>query len=173
MADEHIATYLNDHLAGSEAALELLEFIKAEQDGTSLERFIAELRADIVADRQELEVLMVRLSVSQSRTRRATAWLGEKVTEIKLHLDDLAGGPLRMLEALEALALGIHGKWSLWQALAAAAEDAPALLVLDYKRLIERAEDQRLRVEALRLETARKALVPDASAGRVSGADPQ
>ena len=167
MADEHIATYLNDHLAGSEAALELLEFIKAEQAGTSMEQFVAELRADIVADRQELEVLMVRLSVSQSRTRKATAWLGEKVAEIKMHLDDLAGGPLRMLEALEALALGIHGKWSLWQALAAAAEATPALGVLDYKRLSGRADEQRLRVEALRLETAKQALTPDASAARV------
>ena len=160
MADEHIATYLNDHLAGSEAALELLEFIKAEQSGTSMESFIAELRADIIADRQELEVLMVRLNVSQSRTRKATAWIGEKVTELKLHLDDPAGGPLRLLEALEALALGIHGKWSLWQALAAAAEDTPALQLGDYERLAKRAEEQRNKVEAARLATAKEALIP-------------
>ena len=160
MADEHIAIYLNDHLAGSEVALELLEFIKAEQSGTSMESFIAELRADITADRQELEVLMVRLNVSQSRTRKATAWIGEKVTELKLHLDDPTGGPLRLLEALEALALGIHGKWSLWQALAAAAEDAPALQLVDYERLAKRAEEQRGRVETARLAAAKEALIP-------------
>lgn len=171
MANEQIATYLNDHLAGAEAALELLEFIKAEQAGAGVESLIAELRADIFADRQELEVLMMRLAISPSRTRRATAWLGEKITEIKLHLDDLGGGPLRLLEALEALALGIHGKWSLWQALAAAAEDAPALRVLDYKRLSERAEAQRGRVEAARLEAAKQALVPETSAGSAPGAD--
>jgi hypothetical protein len=160
MADEHIATYLNDHLAGSEAALELLEFIKAEQSGMSMEQFIAELRADIMADRQELEVLMVRLNVSKSRTRKATAWIGEKVTELKLHLDDPTGGPLRLLEALEALALGIHGKWSLWQAMAAAAADAPALQLVDYEGLAKRAEEQRGRVEAARLAAAKEALIP-------------
>src|SRR5436305_192254 len=160
MADEHVAIYLNDHLAGSEVALELLEFIKAEQSGTSMESFIAELSADITADRQELEVLMVRLNVSQSRTRKATAWIGEKITELKLHLDDPTGGPLRLLEALEALALGIHGKWSLWQALAAAAEDTPALQLGDYERLAKRAEEQRNKVEAARLATAKEALIP-------------
>jgi hypothetical protein len=160
MADEHIATYLNDHLAGADAALELLEFIKAEQSGMPMEQLIAELRADITADRQELEVLMVRLNVSRSRARKATAWIGEKVTELKLHLDDPAGGPLRLLEALEALALGIHGKRALWQALAAAAADAPALRLTDYERLAERAEAQRGMVEAARLVAAREALLP-------------
>jgi len=160
MADEHIATYLNDHLAGSEAALELLEFIKAEQSGTPMEQVVAELRADITADRQELEVLMVRLNVSQSRTRKATAWIGEKVTELKLHLDDPTGGPLRLLEALEALALGIHGKRALWQALAVASEETPALQLADFEGLAKRAEAQRDRVEAARLEVAKKALTP-------------
>jgi hypothetical protein len=58
MADEHIATYLNDHLAGSVVALELLEQMEAEHAGTPLEHFLAELRADIAADGQELESLM-------------------------------------------------------------------------------------------------------------------
>ena len=160
MADEHIATYLNDHLAGSEVALELLEFIKAEQSGMPMEQLIAELRAEITADRQELEVLMVRLNVSQSRTRKATAWIGEKVTELKLHLDDPSGGPLRLLEALEALALGVHGKWGLWQALAAAAQETPALQLTDYKELAKRAEAQRDKIEAARLEAAKASLIP-------------
>ena len=64
-------------------------------------------------------------AVAESRTRKATAWLTEKVTELKLRLDDPAGGALRLLEALEAVSLGIEGKRALWRALAAAAEDAP------------------------------------------------
>jgi hypothetical protein len=57
--------------------------------------------------------------------------------------------------------LGIEGKRGLWRALAATAEDAPWLRVADYDRLIERAEEQRSRVEKLRLETARTALVAE------------
>ena len=160
MAGEHIATYLNDHLAGSVVALELLEQMIAEHAGTPLERFLAELRADIAADRQELESLMGQLHVEESRTRKASAWLAEKFTELKLRLDDPARGDLRLFESLEALSLGIEGKHALWLALAAAAEDAPSLRLLDYERLARRASEQRSRVEARRLEAAKSALSP-------------
>ena len=112
------------------------------------------------ADRHTLKALMDRLEVGESRMRKAAGWLGEKVTELKLRLDDPAGGALRLLESMEALSLGIEGKRSLWRALAAAAEDAPALQGVDYEGLTRRAEEQRLRVEALRLEAARRALIP-------------
>ena len=158
MAREHIATYLNDHLAGATAALELLEHLEKEHAGTEVGRLAAELRADVEADRQALESLMERLEVARSRTRKTAAWLAEKAAELKLRLDDPAGGSLRLFESLEALSLGIEGKRSLWRALAAAAEEAPDLQVADYKSLIRRAEEQRNRVEAARLEAARRAL---------------
>ena len=158
MASDYIATYLNDHLAGATGALELLEHLETEHAGTEVGRLAAELRADVAADRQTLESIMDRLQVAQSRTRKAAAWLGEKAAELKLRLDDPAGGSLRLFESLEALSLGIEGKRSLWRALAAAAEEAPHLRVADYEDLIRRAEEQRSRVEAARLEAARRAL---------------
>jgi hypothetical protein len=161
LADEHLATYLNDHLAGATAAIELLDQLEKAHAGESLAGVIAGLHADIEADRHELEDLMKRLDISESRTRKVSAWLTEKVAELKLRFDDPAGGALRLFESLEALSLGIEGKHSLWLALAAAAEDVPALRVADYERLARRAEEQRGRTEALRLEAARKALIPE------------
>ena len=158
MTREHIATYLNDHLAGATGAVELLEHLEKERAGTEVGRLAAELRADVEADRQTLESLMERLEVAQSRTRKTAAWLGEKAAELKLRLDDPAGGSLRLFESLEVLSLGIEGKRSLWRALAAAAEEAPHLRVADYEGLIRRAEEQRSRVETARLEAARRAL---------------
>ncbi|HEX6862545.1 MAG TPA: hypothetical protein VF414_07015 [Thermoanaerobaculia bacterium] len=158
MAREHIATYLNDHLAGATGAVELLEHLEKEHAGTEVGRLAAGLRADVEADRQTLESLMERLEVGRSRTRKAAAWLGEKAAELKLRLDDPAGGSLRLFESLEVLSLGIEGKRSLWRALAAAAEEAPHLRVADYEGLIRRAEEQRSRVETARLEAARRAL---------------
>lgn len=163
MADKPIATYLNDHLSGAAAALELLEHLEERHAGTDLGRVAAELRAEIAADRDELSGLMERLGVSQSRTRKAAAWLGEKAAQLKLHLDDLGDGALRLQESLEALSLGIEGKRLLWRALAAVAEEAPALQGVDYESLIRRAEEQRSRVEPLRLDAARKALPPGES----------
>jgi hypothetical protein len=160
MAGEHLATYLNDHLAGSSAALEILDHLEAVHAERDLGPFVAPLRAEVAADRQELAALMSRLDVAESRTRKASAWFAEKLAELKLRLDDPAGGALRLLEALEALSLGIEGKRGLWGALATAAEDAPALQGVDYTRLGRRAEEQRGQVEALRLKAARRALVP-------------
>ncbi|HEX5760588.1 MAG TPA: hypothetical protein VF121_15485 [Thermoanaerobaculia bacterium] len=158
MASEHIATYLNDHLAGSVVALELLEHLETAHAGTEVGRLAAEVRAEVEADSQVLESIMDRLEVARSRTRRAAAWLGEKAAELKLRLDDPTGGSLRLFESLEALSLGIEGKRSLWRALAAAAEEAPDLRLADYQDLIRRAEEQRSRVETARLEAARRAL---------------
>ena len=158
MADDHLAIYLNDHLAGSVVALELLHDLERAYSGQPVQQFAAALRADIEQDRSELQRLMSKLNVAESRARQATAWLAEKMTMIKLRLNDWAGGEFRLFEALEALSLGIEGKRALWVALAGAAEQAPALRLLDYAHLAARAEEQRTRVEAKRLETVGAAL---------------
>jgi hypothetical protein len=158
MANEQMATYLNDHLAGSVVALELMEHLEAAHAGTPLESFFAQLRADVTADRHELEGLMERLQITESLTRKATAWLTEKFTEIKLRVDDPAGGALRLMEALDVLSLGIEGKRGMWRALSAVAEEAEWLRLVDYERLIKRAEEQRSRVEEVRLKAAKAAL---------------
>jgi hypothetical protein len=71
-------------------------------------------------------------------------------------VDDPSGGRLKLLESLEAVAVGIHGKGSLWRALAAAS--VPGLTEADYDRLAARADEQRQRIEAARLDAARAAL---------------
>lgn len=161
MAERYIATYLNDHLAGSVVALELLDHLIATHANADLAAFFQQLRADIAADRDELQGLMKHLGIGESRTRKVSAWLAEKMTELKLRLDDPEAGLLRLFESLEALSLGIEGKRSLWIALEAAAEETPARRILDYERLKQRAQQQRDRVETLRIQTARKALALD------------
>lgn len=158
MANEHLATYLNDHLAGSVVAVELMENLEAAYAETPIANFVNDIRSEVEADQRELQQLMNRLEISESRTRQVSAWLTEKLTELKLRLDDSARGNLRLLESLEALSLGIEGKKSLWLALAAAAEISPQLRLADYKHLQERAEDQRSRVELKRIEIAKVAL---------------
>ncbi len=165
MAELRLATYLNDHLAGSEVVLELLEHLERSLPDTPAARFAAGLRVDIEADRRELEALMGRLQIAASRTRTAAAWLAAKGTELKLRLDDSAGGALRRLEVFDAVSVGIEGKRLLWRALAAAAEGRPDLRGIDYVRLERAAEDQRRRVERARLEAATAAFAGAPAAG--------
>ena len=157
MANESLATYLNDHLAGSVVALALLDHLEEDGAGTAETSLLADVHADIEADRQELEAFMAQMGISVSAPRKATGWLVEKLSEIKLHLDDAGDGALRRLEALETISLGIAGKAALWDALAAAVEDAPELNGLDYARLGQRAQTQRAVVENLRLRAAQEA----------------
>ena len=159
MAYTHLATYLNDHLAGSVIALKLLAHLEDVYAGTTLASSVATLHADIEADRQELEQLMARLQIAQRVTRQATAWMAEKMTQLKLHLDDPTDGALRQLEMLEGVAIGIQGKQSLWRALAATAPLIPLLQGVDYAHLMQRGEEQHRKAEALRLEAAKVALV--------------
>jgi hypothetical protein len=160
MAHEHLAIYLNDHLAGSVVALELLERLEETHGRDGLGDFFKLLRADIASDRQDLEQLMEELKIDQSRTRKASAWVAEKFTELKLRFDDPQAGVLLLFESLEALSLGIEGKHSLWTALAAAGIESSLVKLADYERLKQRAKDQRDRVEQLRITNALTALAP-------------
>lgn len=160
MAQKHLATYLNDHLAGSVTILELLAHVASAFAGTDAATFALGLRDEIAADRQELESLMKRLEIGQSVPRKTSAWLAEKFAQLKLKMDDPAAGAFRLMEAMEAVSVGIEGKRLLWSALAAAASRNAALQGPDYAQLQARAQDQRARVEARRLDAAQNALQP-------------
>lgn len=163
MPNEHLVTYLNDHLAGSIAAIELLEQLEEDHKGAPLQNFFAELREEISGDREELKELMTELQIEESSARKASAWLTEKVTELKLRVDDPAKGTLRLLQSVEILTLGIEGKRLLWRALTAAAEQSASLRIVNYERLVQRAEEQLRKIEAVRLEAAKKALIVERS----------
>ena len=149
-ANERLAIYLNDHLAGSVIALEMLEDLADDPE-------IAQLREDILADREVLERLMSRTGAEISQPRQAAAWLTEKLGDVKLYLDDPDQGALRRLEMLETIAMGIFGKESLWASLQAAIPGNALLQTEDFTALRLRAQQQRERIEPLRLAAARAA----------------
>ena len=168
MPDHHLSTYLNDHLAGSAAALQLLDYLeKAHTGSTGIGCFVAELRADITADRQQLEALMRRLHIAASAPRKAAALFAEKMTELKLRLEDKPRGAFCLFEALEGVSLGIEGKRLLWTALGAVAQVAPEFQGPDYVYLEQRAREQRQRVEMVRVEAARTVFAAKAAAAIV------
>jgi len=155
-----LTTYLNDHLAGSVAALELLDRLTRISKGTEREKMFDALRAEIKEDQEALKRLLGGLGGKESKARKVAAWLTEKVGAVKLEVDDAGNGQLRLLEALETLGLGIQGKMGLWRALGAASSRVPELRQLDFSQLERRAREQFDRVEAQHLEVARTAFGP-------------
>jgi hypothetical protein len=158
MSTEILRTYLNDHLAGSVGALELLDHLIKIHEKSDRESFYRGLRAEIEEDQKVLQNLLEQVGGRESSVRKAAAWLSEKVGQAKLAFDDPGGNQLRVLEALETLALGIQGKLLIWRALASASDSIPAVRTVDFTRLQGRAREQFERVDAERLRMARIAL---------------
>lgn len=158
MSRHPLPTYLNDHLAGSVAAVELLDRLIDHASMEDLREPLAALRKDIAADKQTLEDILHQIGGQTSTVRSFVGWLAEKGGQLKLLFDDQERGKLGRLEALEILQLGIHGKRGLWTALRAVQPQVPNLRGVDFERLEKRAEEQHAQVEALRVESARRVL---------------
>lgn len=151
-----LSTYLNDHLAGATAALQLLDdMIDASADPDERGAFAA-LRAEIAEDGATLEQLLHADGGTTSALRQAGGWMAEKAEQLKLLMDDRGGGTLGRLERIETLALGILGKLALWRALSAAS--IPEFAGTDFSRLEARAGQQHERVERWRIEAAKRVL---------------
>jgi len=153
----HLHTYLNDHLAGSVAALELLDHLIKHHEGKPLGMFFRDLGTEIRADQETLRTLIRKLGAEESSVRKAGAWLAQKFGQLKIGAADVEDR-FGLLQALEVLALGITGKRLLWRSLDAIASHIPELQGTDFRQLEIRAEEQVTRVEAERLRTAREIL---------------
>ena len=155
MNTDQLGTYLNDHLAGSEAGLELIARLADDYPDTEFSDGLRSLHAEIEEDQQQLKRLLERVSDGGSTIKQAAGWVAEKLTRLKLGLT--TAEPLALFEALEALSLGILGKRALWRALAVIAADTFDVGDVNRAELERRALDQWERVEALRLQSAERA----------------
>lgn len=150
-------TYLNDHLGGATAALQLLEHLADSAETPADRTFFHDLQAEISEDSKILEGLIEKTGKRPSGLRQAGGWIAAKLGQLKLAADNPKAGTLDYFEALEVLSLGILGKRALWRALATVAQ-LPELQGLDLARLEQRAIDQYERVEGRRVAAAPHAL---------------
>lgn len=163
---ENFEIYLNDHLAGSVAGLEiiqdLIEKLSASPHGPTLQQ----LKTEIESERDQLLSIMKRLNMEVSSFRRAAAWLTEKGVELKLRFDDPSGGPMLIFESLEALSIGVTGKGLLWRTLENVADEYPELDAANLQGLVGAAERQQKTIEEIRIQAARGAFIDGGQNGR-------
>ena len=151
-----LGIYLNDHLAGATAAVELAHRAAAasphEQIGEPLERFAAEA-AD---ERAALLDMMRALGVRVRHYKIYAARLGEKVGRLKLNGSLVGRSPLSTLEGVEVLQMGVAGKTAAWRTLRALAERDNRLDRHRLDQLITAADRQSHVLEEVRLRAAVK-----------------
>jgi hypothetical protein len=155
MTNREITTYLNDHLAGAVAALELLDHLIERYSGRPLAQFFLHLHDEIKADQELLRTLLDNAEKKESFFGKIAAWIAEKFARAKFKLAGEEIGGLGLVQALEMLALGIRGKELLWRALATS--NWPPLRDVDLAKLEQRAIEQQQRVEEKRLDASRAA----------------
>lgn len=157
-----LGIYLNDHLAGSTAGLQLVRRLARNLQGTPLGEPLAGLAEEIGADREELMEILAELDVPVRRYKLYTAAAAELAGRLKFNGHLLTRSPLSTVVELEMLRLGIEGKASGWRTLRAvgAARGRPDAHRLDH--LIDRATSQAALVETLRIRAAARVFgVPD------------
>jgi hypothetical protein len=154
-----LSIYLRDHHAGAVAGTSLASRTAGANEGTAYGEELARLRDEIEEDRRTLEALMERLGVSQDRLKDASAGVAERLGRLKRNGRLLSYSPLSRLVELESLALGVTGKLSLWRSLREAHGEVVA--GTDIRALEARAENQRERIEELRLRASADALRSD------------
>jgi hypothetical protein len=151
---KELDSYLNDHLAGSVSALELIEHWAHLHDGKPLGAFFSEIEAEVRADQNTLRNVMNSLGIKESAVRKAGAWAAEKVGRARLTIAGAEPDSLGLVLTLEGLILGIVGKKLLWRALAAA--NLLQLSGYDFEGLRRRAEQQIEQIEAQRVRAVRE-----------------
>lgn len=152
-----LAIYLNDHLAGATLGVELARRLRASNKEDA--RFgpqLADLCAEIEADRATLEQTMGQLKIRRDHVKPAGAWVAEKLGRLKLNGRLRGYSPLSRLVELELLYVGIAGKRRMWNALEHTLGDD--LRGVDFKQLAERAAQQQARVRELHLASAAEAI---------------
>jgi len=152
-----LATYLREHLSGSDAAILVLERVRRSNAGTKEGSLFASLYDQIQHERDMLRTLLSELGESSLSPKRVAT----KVTGSLLGA--VAGGQrndLSLFRTLEGLAIGVQGKRCMWRALQSVDQ---GFMAASPQRFVE------LEVLAMRqweaIEERRLSLVPELFSG--------
>jgi hypothetical protein len=151
-ADRALSVYLNDHLAGSAAGVQLAKRCREAHGDSDLGRYLEGLVGQIEEDRRVLERVMTRVGAQSNLVKQAGALGAEVLARLK-HLTPVlgAGSTVARLEEIELLSLGIEGKRLLWGLLNELSGSDDRLREFDFTALGEGARTQRDGLEPFRI----------------------
>jgi hypothetical protein len=158
MSDNNLAQYLDNHLAGSVAGIELVKTMISEQRGTSLSIFLEKLLQELQEDQDVVRRALKELGQKESKVKGMGAWTLEK-----LAFSPLTGladnSDLRPVVELEAILLATLGRCGMWLLLERFHHRYPCLAFTDFGLLRQRADRQAEELERYRQEAAASAFL--------------
>src|SRR4029078_982227 len=93
-ASKYLGIYLNDHLAGATAGVELAKRAAREHAATELGPFLGTLAREVEEHREALRTLMREVGIREQRAKVALGWTAEKLGRLKLNGHVLSRSPL-------------------------------------------------------------------------------
>lgn len=158
MHDQHDAAallhlYVNDHRAGSTAGVALAKRIRDENAGNATGEALARIVTEIEEDAAFLDRLAAGFGVVRNPVKQLGAFVGERLSRLKMNGRLRSYSPLSRVLELEALMAGVDAKRNLWRSLQVTSTGAD----MDVRMLIERATDQRRRLTELHARAAHDA----------------
>lgn len=148
-SDKHLGIYLNDHLAGATGGLSLARRARSNSTDPQRTSMWNSLCGEVEDDRQVLVGIIDELGFRKNYPKLAASLVAERMGRLKLNGQLTGNSPLGQFLELEMMLLGVTGKRSLWQALAAIDDDR--LDHYEFQILEKRAESQIQRLEAQRV----------------------
>jgi len=150
---EELGLYLNDHLSGAAAGVDLIRRISGELAGAA-----DDLVADVEVDRDFLRDLVKVLDIREHAVKQAVSSFIERLGQLKMNRVVSGSERFALLLEMEAMSMGIEGKRCLWQSLEVVVPAVPEVAEIDFAALRMRAEDQQARLEVHRRAVAAAAI---------------
>jgi hypothetical protein len=141
-AQDPMGIYLNDHLAGATAGVELARRVAKSEHVPAAPDALQRFAAEAAEDRRALLEIMADLDVPVRSYKVYAGWIGEKAGRLKFNGRLRARSPLSSLEELELLKLGVQGKAAGWRTLRVLAERDRRLDLDRLDELMHRARRQ-------------------------------
>jgi len=157
--DEFLRIYLRDQLAMGIGWRELARRAAHNNEGTELGADLERVANAIAADVDTFREIMRRLRVTPDPVKNTMATAAERVGRFKPNGRLRGYSPLSRFEELELLAMGIDGKKQMWTTLRDLAGLAARLPDVDFDHLLERAAEQRAKLEPHRAAAGTEAFV--------------
>jgi hypothetical protein len=165
-AQDPLGIYLNDHLAGATAGVELARRVAGAGQVPAAQPDLQQLADEVAEDRATLRYIMGTLGVPVRGYKVWAAWAGEKAGRLKPNGHLTTRSLLSNLEELEILRLGVEGKAAGWRTLRELADQDVRLDAGQLEDLISRARRQADFLEESRVSAARQVI---AAAGVPAG----
>ena len=153
-----LAAYLNEHLFGSTAGLDLFRRVARSHRGTQLGDKLQRLADEVETDRDALLSIMADLDVTPSRLRVLVGHTVERLGRLKPNGTVIRRSPLTDLLEVEALRVAVQAKTTGWEVLREVSPREPRLSRDKISHLLDRADAQRERLAELHLEVGRRTL---------------